>query len=285
MKKIFWAILFQIMLVSSAWADNASLLSMGTPIKATVFDSPQIFFQLYGGWDYSMLEDITNGTNSWLYYAKVFYPNVSTKGTGGQNNGIQAGAMLGFHLNACNSFAIEFSDVQTFDSDWSDNIGQGEKQVLTPMMTGYSLDYTLDVLREGDTRAYFTLGGGYYQATVKDSLNQGGGSSGGTFTANTWGGTFGFGSEIYLGGPFSLDVALKGRYAEFPKVSTNSATPWTGVGGNTRGPYSLALYNLNGYQVLVPLATSAIDNNGGMARYASLDYSGLDATVALHLYF
>jgi hypothetical protein len=234
----FILLAFGLGLAGQTRADESSLLKI-RETKATVFDSPQFFLQLYGGWDYSMLEDIANGTNQWLSYVKANNPGVSTNKTGGQNNGIQAGALLGFHLNSCNSFVFEFSGVRTFDSDWSDNVGTGESQVLTPMMLGYSLDYTLDVIREGDTRAYFTLGGGYYQATVTESLNQGGTTSSGTFTANAWGGTFGFGSEIYLGGPFGLDIALKGRYVTFPQVSSNSATPWPGAGGSSTGPYSL----------------------------------------------
>jgi hypothetical protein len=48
----------------------------------------------------------------------------------------------------------------------------------------------------------------------------------------------------------------------------------------------LSIYTTSdGHNVLVPLANSTVDNSGGTARYASLDYSGVDATVAFHLYF
>jgi hypothetical protein len=98
------------------------------------------------------------------------------------------------------------------------------------------------------------------------------------------GGIRGVGEELSLGGSFGLDVSIRGRYANFGKVSTDSLVQ-NGTSISSGGPFSLATLELSGNTVIVPTSNSSVDASGGAAHYASLDFSGIDAKVALNLYF
>ncbi len=234
--------------------------------------------QAYGGYDFSFLEDIINGSNAWVNYGK----SLGYVATGGGNNsGINAGAQFGLHLDRSNSLALDFGGVFTFANNWTLVSGTGSAaQNLSPDLLSVSLDYILDIVRNSSSHTYITLGAGYYHTTVTDSILGVGTAYSGTFTGDTVGGTLGLGEEIALGNSFGLDLSVKGRYASFSKVSSPNAASFDG-----NGPSSLAILTTSGVSVLVPVTDAGIAGSSGVARDAVVDYSGIDAKVAFDIYF
>jgi hypothetical protein len=249
--------------------------------SGTVFDDSQSFLQIYSGLDFSFLEDVVNGSNGWVSLFRTT-PGITVNG-GGNNLGIQAGALFGIHLDPSNSLALDLGSVFTFGNNWTaSQSGTSITQNLGPVVVSASLDYILDIVKTPGARTYITAGAGWYHALVTDTFTESASGSttvfGGTFTGDTVGGTLGVGEEIDLGGSFGLDISVKGRYASFNKVSNNSVKSVDGT-----GPSSIAILPTTGYNLIVPVTDATIASTAG-ARDAVIDYSGIDAKVALNLY-
>jgi hypothetical protein len=250
-------------------------------VSSTVFDNSQSFLQIYSGLDFSFLEDVVNGSNGWVSGIKA---EGGTASGGGNNFGVQAGALFGIHLDPVNSLALDLGSVFTFGNNWTGaNGGTSDTENMGPMLYSASLDYILDIVKAPGARTYLTAGAGWYHAAVYESItgtNPTTVISQGTWTGDTLGGTLGIGEEVDLGGSLGLDISVKGRYASFSKVSSTSARAFDGT-----GPSSLAILNTAGVNVIVPVTDATIASSGGLARDAVIDYSGIDAKVALNLYF
>jgi hypothetical protein len=250
--------------------------------SGTVFDNSQSFLQLYSGLDFSFLEDVVNGSNGWVSGIKATDPGAAING-GGNNLGIQAGALFGIHLDPSNSLALDLGGIFTFGNNWHATVAGGSiTQNLGPVVASASLDYILDIIKAPGARTYITAGAGWYHAMVTDELTEAtsGGTTvlGGTFTGDTVGGTLGIGEEVDLGGSFGLDISVKGRYASFSKVSNSSVQALDGTGSS-----SIGYLPTTGTHVVVPYTDAGIASTPG-ARDAVIDYSGIDAKVALNLY-
>jgi hypothetical protein len=256
--------------------------SMSDVMDKTVslFDNSKMFVQVYTGYDYSFMGDVATGTDGWISAAKS--EGFTTTG-GGEHSGILASLLWGLRLDKANSLALDFGSVVNFGNNWTASNGLiSDTQSLSPYLFSASIDYRVDVAKSKGSRTYITAGAGWYHGIADIKSMVGGDVESGSFTGDTIGGTLGVGEEVELGGSFGLDLSVRGRYANFSKVSADSLT----VDGTSQpGPFSLATGTLDGYKVIIPATNAEIDSSGGTANYASLDFSGIDAKVALNLYF
>jgi hypothetical protein len=245
---------------------------------ATAFDDGKDFVQIYTGYDFSFLEDIVNGSNAWVSAAKSEGYTVTG---GGNNSGIEAGALFGLRLDPSNSLALDLGGVFTFANNWTAaSASNTTTQACSPELFSASLDYILDIVKNPGSHTYLTVGAGWYHASVSDDVQGGGTAYSGTFTGDTIGGALGVGEEVALGSSVGLDFSVKARYASFGKVSSTSAK----AAGSGSGSSSLAIVNESGYSVLAPVYDSEIGPSTD-SRDAVVDYSGIDAKVALNIYF
>jgi hypothetical protein len=243
----------------------------------SAFDDGMGFIQVYTGYDFSFLEDVVNGSNGWVQFGKSL--GDATTG-GGNNSGILAGAQFGLHLDPSNSLALDLGSVFTFGNNWTISTGGNTAtQNLSPLLLSASLDYILDIVKQPGSHTYLTVGAGYYHTSVSDDVTGTGITYNGTFTGDTIGGTLAVGEEVALGSSVGLDFSVRGRYASFNKVSSSNANAINGT-----GPSSLAMFTPTpNTTVIVPVTDAGIA--GGLARDAVVDYSGIDAKVALDIYF
>jgi hypothetical protein len=243
-----------------------------------------MFVQVYSGLDFSFLEDITNGMKGWVDEVNAEGGGASATG-GGNNLGIQAGALWGFRLDKSNSLALDLASIFTFGNDVNATYAGGSGTIKTsPYLMSASLDYTLDIAKSKGGRTYITAGAGWYHTIVDYDFEETTSPTflGGSFSGDTIGGTLGVGEELSLGGSWGLDLSVKGRYANFNKVSADSATSFDGT-----GPSSLAVTDAlsPGHIILLPITNATLDSGVPNLHYATVDYSGIDAKVALNLYF
>jgi hypothetical protein len=248
--------------------------------SGTVFDNAGMFLQISSGYDFSLLEDITNGTSAWVKAVNASGGSVSG---GGSNSGLLAGALWGFRLDPSSSVALDLGSVFTFGNGFKGSfVGGSVVQTTAPYLMSASLDYLLDIAKDKGSRIYLTVGAGWYHTIVDYNLNETTGIPfvGGSFSGDTVGGTLGVGDQVDLGGSFGLDLSVKVRYANFNKVSSNNATNF-----DAPGKSSLAIISsMPPYQLLIPVSDAGIASSGGTIRDATVDYSGIDAKVALNLY-
>jgi hypothetical protein len=252
--------------------------------SGTVFDDSQLFAQIYSGYDFSSLGDLASGTSAWINYGKS--QGVATSG-GANNSGILAGAQFGFHLNPTSSLSLDLGSVFTLSNGFTlTGSGSSLSQTLDPMLLSTSIDYTLDIVKNAGSHTYISVGAGWYHASVNYELSETSPATvlgQGTYTGDTIGGTLAIGEEVDLGGSFGFDFSVRGRYASFSRVSSNSGTSFDG--GGTPASLAIVSSTFPGYNVLLPVSNAGIDANPGMARYAVLDYTGIDAKLGLSLYF
>lgn len=248
--------------------------------SANLFEDSGMWMQFYTGYDFSLMGDVASGTDAWAKYAKSLGDTVSG---GGNNSGVMASYLWGFKLDKSNSLALDLGSVFTFPNNWAIQTTSGVfAQNLGPYFLSASLDYILDIAQGPGNRLYLTAGLGYYHGVVDYTLNAISQSTSGSFTGDTIGGTLGVGQEMDLGNSFGLDCSIRLRYASFGRMSTDHVLS---TSGPTPGTYSLAIATQAGYGLIIPDTNGGIDGSAGAERYAGLDYSGIDAKVALNFYF
>lgn len=265
-----------------AKATKAAHKSTAPSEDANLFEDSGMWLQVYTGFDFSFLGNITSGTKAWVDAVNAEGGGATASG-GGNNIGVLASALWGFRLDKSNSLALDLSSIFTFGNNFDANVsGNTATQRMNPMCMSASLDYILDIANAPGSRTYITAGAGWYHAIVDDTFTESSPATvlGGSFAGDTVGGTLGIGEELDLGGALGLDLSIKGRFASIDKLTS---TDGKGLDGN--GNTALAMVPASGYTVIVPATTAGIDGSGGAIKYASADYSGIDAKVALNLYF
>ncbi len=281
---------------SSAYQrDPSNLLQFAKAVKPTkhtedaadetinLFDGSGTFVQLYTGYDYSIMGDISNGFNNLKPAFLNGSPSLSAAGGSFQNSGIRTGVLYGIHLDSSSSFALDISNVTTVPSSLT--FSTGTTQVasfnLLPSLFSASIDYSLNLIQGPGSRTYVALGAGYYHGAVA-YYGSGGGYGSGTFTGDNIGGTLGIGEEIALGSNFGFNFSLNGRYAYFSRASSSNAAGYAGGSGTI----SLALIQQGPTgRFLVPIANNLIDANPNIVSYAGMDFSGIDANAAVEYHF
>ncbi len=280
-----------------AWGFLALLLPVSgfarpsdTALSADLFSDGNSFIRLYGGYDYSLLGDVIQNTKSTgTYYLSLG----STVGVSTDNSGILMGASFGKRLDDSSELSVNFevisSQANTFSQTGSSSSAY---QLIGPNLTDLSLVYAFDVLKGPGNRTTLSIGAGYYHAIVDYTDNvtytnpaQQGVAINGALTGDTAGGTVGISEQVQIAPSFALNLFARGRYASFSKIQAS------GLSGyyedlKTEGPYSLAVFNTGaGYNLIVPVPNGAIDSNPGTFRYATLDYSGVDAGLSVEMGF
>ncbi len=252
--------------------------------SGTVFDDSKFFAQIYSGYDFSSLGDLASGTTAWINYGK----SQAVATTGGANgSGVLAGALFGVRLNPTNSLSLDLGSVFTFSNGFTlTGPGNSISQTLDPLLLSASIDYTLDIVKNAGSHTYISVGAGWYHASVNYELAESSPASvlgQGTYTGDTIGGTLSIGEEVDLGNSFGLDFSVRGRYASFGRVSSNTGTSFSG--GGTPDSLAISSTTFPGYNILLPVSNAGIDANPSLIRYAVLDYTGIDAKLGLSLYF
>ena len=274
-------------LKGTQWAASSQVSKKPKAVTAsstrniTLFEDSKTWLQFYTGYDYSFMADFANGTDAWVNAARAsgYLPT-----GGGNHSGLLASTLLGFRLDSQDALALDLGSVLNFGNNWS--ISQGGStlsQHLGAVLLSASLDYIRDLAVTPTRRTYLTLGAGFYHAIADYNLQQDTSYIRSSFSGNILGVTLGVGNEFSLGNGFGLDISVLGRYANFARVSSDTLS--TDLGTPNPGPYSLAIATSSSYQTIQASTNSFIDSNPSVARYASLDFSGIDAKVALDFYF
>lgn len=256
-------------LATIAWAQDKDT-------SATYTLDSHWYVKAYGGYDYSFLDDLVNGTKAWgtVIQGGGQVPVVST-----DRSGILAGGELGYRLDADNALSLEAQNV------WSSALKAGVSGTTAseadPSLLSFSLNFEHTFLRSNGFRTYAEIGVGYYQANVNYNLNFIGPINA-NFSQAAPGGTLKLGQEMDLGGSFALSLFVQGRWASFNQLTASSGT----INGSTPladGPFGLVIAPLAGSNLLFLAPTSGVGSNG--LRYATVDYSGLDGNLALKFEF
>ncbi len=290
MRKLWAVICFMGLGLSTSASQAGESFQVAVASKATVVATPEVQMDvvldkdsgldmsLYSGADYSFLGDFVNGTKG---FAKYITDNGGEVSSWTGNWGWLSGLDLGLALDPSNRLSVSFEDVLTRSQNISGTDGtNGLGGAVTPGMVNATLNYKLSMSEGKGTRTSVSLGAGYYHAFVDYALGVGTQDGYGTFTGDTVGGTLGVSQDWSMGGGFDLGLSAKGRYAVFDKVT---ATQFHEASFTL--PYAMAMVSIPGEpDVLLPKSTAVIDSDPTM-RYAKLDYSGVDVTVALNFHF
>ena len=234
------------------------------------------YVKAYGGYDYSFLDDLVNGTKAW---GTVIQGGGQTPIVSADRSGILAGGELGYRLDPDNAISLEAQNI------WSSALKAGVSGTTAseadPSLLSFSLNFEHTFFRSPGFRTWAEIGGGYYQANVNYNLDFIG-LINANFSQAAPGGMLKIGEEMDLGGSFALSVFLQGRWAVFNQLTASSATV-NGSNSLDGGPFGLVLAPLAGSNLLFLSPTSSIGSNG--VRYATVDYSGLDGNLALTFSF
>ena len=270
---------------------------------STVKSKPEVKFAIdkstwirfSAGYDFALLSDFNNGVNAQqtLLDSNPNSTTATTTSTG--SNGFRAGGEFGVDLDQGNGFSISFENVWTQGIGYNNNEtqtlvdGSGttvlapQSESFQPGLFNVSLNYYAYLPAGKDSRAYFTVGGGYYQATVgfvgvDPTLSPT--NENGTFTDSAFGWTFGFGDTLAVGNSFGLTLSARGRIVAFNQMTTTSVNNST-----NSGPYAIVIDNSTSTTAGTINVTPVSNINATSYRYAVLDYTGFDADLSFAFYF
>lgn len=245
----------------------------------------------YLGYDFALLGDLIGGISALSSENANTVNNVVTD-TG--SNGLLAGVEFGIAIDSGNAFSISVENVwtqsQTFSngvSDISDPTALFEPS-FQPDLMSVSLNYYAFIPGEKGSRSYIQLGAGVYQTVVgftgwdPSTVLSGEGldpNETGTFTATSFGGTFGFGETFAIGKDFGFDISGRGRIVTFSQATAAQIT--NGGAISTNGPYAIMINTANSAIAVEPVNP----NIGNGYRYAVIDYSGFDISSSFNFYF
>ncbi|HXL73683.1 MAG TPA: hypothetical protein VN963_08675, partial [bacterium] len=225
-------------------------------------------------------------------------PNSTTATTSSTgSNGFRAGAEFGIDLDQGNGFSISFENVWTQGISYNNNetqtlVDSSGTTILAPQSASFqpslmsiSLNYYAYLPGGRGSRAYFTVGGGYYQATVgfvgvDPTLSNP--NESGTFTDSAFGWTFGFGETLAIGNSFGLSLSARGRIVAFNQMTASSVNNQTTP---NPGPYAIVIDDSSSTTTGTIYVTSTSNISTTTYRYAVLDYTGFDADLSFAFYF
>jgi tetratricopeptide (TPR) repeat protein len=280
---------------------DTEALSAGTasePVKTAMGASrPEVrvaidkmtWAKAYVGYDYALLADFKGGLTSLTLQAEANpnSPNATSAPVATtSSSSILVGAEFGIQVDPGNGFSLSVENAWTENQGFSNGISivgdpnQIFQASFQPQLFDISLNYYAYLARGKGERTYLQFGGGFYQATVGFSgwdPNLSVPNESGTFSDSTFGGTVGVGETLALGDTFALDIFIKARIAAFNQLS---ASQINNGGTTTNGPYGIAINQTTGSMGVM---TSNSINNG--YRNVTLDYSGLDGSLAFDFYF
>jgi len=281
---------------SSPANSQASTITAKPEVKFVMDKS--IWIRFSSGYDFSLLSDFNNGVNAQQTLLES-NPNSTTAVTSSTgSNGFYAEAELGMDLDQGNGFSISYGNVWTQGINYSNNETQtlvdnsSGQTILAPRSASFqpslmniSLNYYAYLPGGKGARSYFTVGGGYYQATVGfvgvdptlPTPNESG-----TFSDSAFGWAFGFGQTFMIANTFGIDLSAHGRIVAFNQMTAssvnNSTTP-------SPGPYAIVIDNSSSTTAGTINVTSTSNIGSASYRYAVLDYTGFDANLSLSFYF
>ena len=264
----------------------------------TISSKPEVKFaagkgmwvRFYGGYDFALLSDLNNGINAWTPLLDSG-PITVTASTG--NNGFLVGGEFGMLLDQGNGLSISCENVWTQMESYNNGVTLAPQSAsFQPSMMDISLNYYAYLPGGKGSRTYFTVGGGYYQASVTfagmdPTLSNP--VENGTFTGSAFGWTFGFGETLAIGNSFGLELSALGRIVAFNQMtslSVNNASTDQG-----KGPYAIVINTstTNAGTINVAPVSSITSTTGTTGtspyRYAVLDYTGVDADLSFDFYF
>jgi len=268
---------------------------------STITAKPEVKFamgkdkwvRVYGGYDFSLLSDLTTGINAWT---PLLDSNSNTVAASTGSNGFMVGAEFGVDVDSGNGFSISYENVSTQTESYANGVTQlvnssgvttlaSQSASFQPSMMDISLNYYAYLPGGKDARTYFTVGGGYYQATVgfvgvDPTLSNP--NENGTFTGSTFGWTFGFGQALAIGNTFGLELSAKGRIVSFSQMTSPSVNNQSTDQG--QGPYAIGINNSTSNAGTINV-TPVSNISATTYRYAVLDYTGVDVDLSFDFYF
>jgi hypothetical protein len=243
-----------------------------------------------GGYDYSFLTDLINGTKGWEALFATAGPGVTYSFSTG-NSGIAAGLELGYRLDKTNSFVLNVENIWTQKESWNYTAGTyNDTRSAEPSLLSATLNYRLNVPDFPGGAAFLAVGGGYYRATVKYSYVETSFPSGSSiFSGDTLGGVIGLGQSLDIGSGFGIDVSFRGRWATIDKVTAQAVFDSnTGETLTDHAPYTLGMSPWGeGVEILEPMTAELIGHEtfAGPIRYAVVDYSGFTGEISFYFNF
>jgi len=217
--------------------------------------------------------DLTTAAASW----NAYYKNFTTSATV-QTTGLAAGAESGYMLDAHDTISIS-ADVLlsgSYKSHVNDNFGTSRDQTVDPIFLGAEANYYRYFLLDFG-RFYVGAGAGLGTTTVHYTYTQTNGpNSDGYFTGEGFVGSGQLGGEVYLNRRYSVEFSVKGRTAQFSKVTGMGTDPNTGASGS-----AALLKDKNG--LLHAYFESSMSAYG--YSYVPIDFSGFDLRVSVDYYF
>ncbi len=258
---------------------------------------PSWWAQISLGYDYTFFGDLNKGCQNVANYAQALdsldpgTTNGSSVQTG--NSGTQEAVELGFQLNRESALYLKM------ENDWSQSMGWSrtddgvlaESFKVAPLLWGASLNFEQGLIRSNWGRTFFTIGGGAYFADFNATYYNGNLNQTFTdmFTGTTWGAALSLGQAVELGGHFSLEFSVEGRWITFNQLT--SATP---PGPNfVQGPYYLSIVQNQNFgqgfssntDYLLWTAQQIANLHPGDYRYAVADFSGVNGVFSLRYAF
>jgi hypothetical protein len=283
---------------STSSNSEASTIKSKPEVKFAVDKS--IWVRFSGGYDFSLLSDFNNGVNAQQTLLES-NPNSTTAVTSSTgSNGFHAEAELGLDLDQGNGFSISYGNVWTQGINYSNNETQTlvdnssgqtilapQSASFQPSMMNISLNYYAYLPGGRGARSYFTIGGGYYQATVgfvgvDPTLSTP--NESGTFTDSAFGWTFGFGQTLTIGNTFGLTLSARGRIVAFNQMTSPTVNNSTTI-DQGQGPYAIVIDDSSSTTAGTINVTPVSNISTTTYRYAVLDYTGFDADLSLSFYF
>jgi hypothetical protein len=285
---------------------QASTISSKPEVKFATGKSTWVRF--YGGYDFALLSDLNNGINAWT---PLLDSGSNTVAASTGSNGFRAGAEFGMLLDRGNGLSISCENVWTQTESYNNGVTQNggnngvtlapQSASFQPSMMDISLNYYAYLPGGKGSRTYFTVGGGYYQATVgfvgvdPTLANP---NENGTFTGSAFGWAFGFGETLAIGNSFGLEFSARGRIVSFSQMTSNTVNNTTQPDGGTG--YAIVISTTStsttgvGTINVAPVSsiTTTTSSTGTTSttgnspyRYAVLDYTGVDADLSFNFYF
>ncbi len=270
---------------------------------STIKSKPEIKFAINkslwvrfsGGYDFALLSDLNNGITAQqtLLDSNPNSTTATTISTG--SNGFRAGAEFGLDLDKGNGFSISVENVWTQTISYNNNETQTlvdtsgttilapQSASFQPSMMNVSLNYYAYLPSGKGSRSYFTVGGGYYQATIGYTgvdPNLAIPQENATFTGSAFGWTFGFGQNFAIGDSFELSLSARGRIVDFAQMTASTLNNPSAP----TGPYAIMIDNSTSTTTGTVYVTSTSSVGNGY-RYAILEYTGFDADLSFSFYF
>ncbi len=275
-------------------AAPAAFMPTSTPAASldglSPMDHAPIWVQLETGYNYSLQGDLIhaaqalNGGN----YVNPGGLGAYTGATTASNNGLELGFELGLLLDPHSGLALgarfiqnnEFLSSLTYLNGPSNP--DSESVTLLPTVVPITLDYYY-FIPDGGGRFFLTGGVGYYVANVRvgqytttDNLLGNNNTIGGPdiWEGNVSSAAFGFqaglGREFALGKAFGIALFVRGRYARLSNfqgqlLDSNAVAGRFGLAENSQGVVDV----------------DQVSNINGGERYATVDFTGFDAGLAL----